>query len=531
MSDLAQAELAMHDAWRPTINPWWIAFTVMLSTFMEVLDTSIANVALPHIAGSLSAGIDESTWVLTSYLVSNAIVLPLTGWFSRLFGRKRFYMSCVLIFIVSSLLCGLAPSLPLLVFFRVLQGAGGGGLQPVSQAILVESFPREKQGMAMAIYGMGVVVAPIIGPTLGGWLTDNYSWRWIFFINIPIGLLSIFLTSALIFDPPHVSGKNGLRTRIDYIGLGLLSVGLGFLQVVLDKGQRDDWFESRFIVWCSVVCAIGLIGTIFWELRQKDPVIELHLFRDRNYATATFFMFSLGIILYGTTVLLPVMLQTLSGYTAQLSGLVLSPGGFLTLFMLPLVGRLMMRRDPRWLVVVGLTILSIGMFQLSKLNLYTSFWTFVFVWAISRGGMPFMFVPINVMAFSFVPKERMNSATGLINLARNLGGSVGISLVTTLQARLTQHHQTNLVSHMTPLDPRYRAALQGLTAMLHTRGSTWATAAQQAQRMLYGELQRQSAMLAFIDVYWILGLLCLAMIPLMFIMKRSRPASASVPSH
>ncbi len=243
MSDLAQAELAMHDAWRPAINPWWIAFTVMLSTFMEVLDTSIANVALPHIAGSLSAGIDESTWVLTSYLVSNAIVLPLTGWFSRLFGRKRFYMSCVLIFIVSSLLCGLAPSLPLLVFFRVLQGAGGGGLQPVSQAILVESFPREKQGMAMAIYGMGVVVAPIIGPTLGGWLTDNYSWRWIFFINIPIGLLSIFLTSAIISDPPHVSGKNGLRTRIDYIGLGLLSVGLGFLQVVLDKGQRDDWFE------------------------------------------------------------------------------------------------------------------------------------------------------------------------------------------------------------------------------------------------------------------------------------------------
>ena len=317
MSTLAQAELAMHEGWRPTINPWWIAFTVMLSTFMEVLDTSIANVALPHIAGSLSSGIDESTWVLTSYLVSNAIVLPLTGWFSRLFGRKRFYMSCVLIFIVSSLLCGLAPSLPLLVFFRVLQGAGGGGLQPVSQAILVESFPREKQGMAMAIYGMGVVAAPIIGPTLGGWITDNYSWRWIFFINIPVGLLSIFLTTALIFDPPHVSGKNnGLRTKIDYIGLGLLSVGLGFLQVVLDKGQRDDWFESHFIVWCAVICAVGLIGTVFWELHQKDPVIELHLFKDRNYATATFFMFALGIVLYGTTILLPVMLQTLSGYTA-----------------------------------------------------------------------------------------------------------------------------------------------------------------------------------------------------------------------
>jgi DHA2 family multidrug resistance protein len=532
MSNLAHAELTPPDLWRPTINPWWIAFTVMLATFMEVLDTSIANVALPHIAGTLSAGIDESTWVLTSYLVSNAIVLPLTGWFSRMFGRKRFYMSCVVIFIVSSLLCGLAPSLPLLVFFRVLQGAGGGGLQPVSQAILVESFPREKQGMAMAIYGMGVVVAPIIGPTLGGWLTDNYSWRWIFFINIPVGLLSIFLTTALIFDPPHVSGKNnGQRLKIDYIGLGLLSVGLGFLQVVLDKGQRDDWFESHFIVWCAVLAVVGLVGTVVWELRQKDPIIELHLFRDRNYATATFFMFVLGIVLYGTTVLLPVMLQTLNGYTAQLSGLVLSPGTIVTLLVLPIVGRLMTRRDPRWLVVIGLVILSIGMFQLAKLNLYTSFWTFVFVWMISRGGMPFMFVPINVMAFSFVPKERMNSATGLINLARNLGGSVGISLVTTLQARLTQRHQANLVGHMTPLDPRYRAALHGLTAMLHQRGSSMATAAQQAQAMLYGELQRQSAMLAFVDMYWILGVVCLAMIPLMFVMKRSRPPSGPVLSH
>src|SRR6516164_1033115 len=273
-------------------NPWAIALTVMLATFMEVLDTSIANVALTHIAGNLSAGVDESTWVLTSYLVSNAIVLPLTGWFSMLFGRKRFYMGCVVIFTVSSFLCGLAPSLGLLVLFRILQGAGGGGLQPVSQAILVESFPKSKQGMAMAIYGMGVVLAPIIGPTLGGWLTDSYTWRWIFFINIPVGVLSILLTTLLISDPPYLvrkSFKQGLR--IDFIGLGLLSVGLGFLQVVLDKGQRDDWFGSRFIVWSSVVCAAGLIGAVIWELRQKNPVVELHLFKDRNYAIATFLMF------------------------------------------------------------------------------------------------------------------------------------------------------------------------------------------------------------------------------------------------
>ena len=521
MSTLAQSErLTAADFTRPGVNPWLIAFTVMLATFMEVLDTSIANVALPHIAGSLSAGVDESTWVLTSYLVSNAIVLPLTGWFSKLFGRKSFYMSCVLIFIVSSFLCGVATSLPLLVFFRVLQGAGGGGLQPVSQAILVESFPRSKQGMAMAVYGMGVVVAPIIGPTLGGWLTDNYSWRWIFFINIPVGLLSIFLTSTLIHDPPHVArSENGDRVRIDYIGLGLLSVGLGFLQVVLDKGQRDDWFGSNFIVWCTVACAVGLIGAVIWELRQKNPVVELQLFKNRNYATATLLMFLLGVVLYGSTVLLPVMLQTLAGYTAQLSGLVLSPGAMATLVSLPLVGWLMARYQPRWLVIFGLTVLSVGMFQLAYINLTTDFWTYVYLWMISRGGLAFLFVPINVTAFSFVPKEKMNNATGLINLARNIGGSVGISLVTTIQARLAQKHQSDLVANLTPLNPRYLAALHGLTAELQTRGSSAATAAHQAGALLYGELQRQAAMLAFIDVFWLLGVVCLVMIPLMALVK------------
>lgn len=521
MSTLAQTDrLSAADFTRPGVNPWLIAFTVMLATFMEVLDTSIANVALPHIAGSLSSGVDESTWVLTSYLVSNAIVLPLTGWFSRLFGRKAFYMSCVMIFIISSFLCGVATSLPLLVLFRVLQGAGGGGLQPVSQAILVESFPRQKQGMAMAVYGMGVVVAPIIGPTLGGWLTDNYSWRWIFFINIPVGLLSILMTSTLIHDPPHVArSEDGNRVRVDYIGLGLLSVGLGFLQVVLDKGQRDDWFGSNFIVWSSVACAIGLIGAVVWELRQKDPVVELHLFKDRNYATATLLMFMLGVVLYGSTVLLPVLLQTLVGYTAELSGLVLSPGAVVTLVSLPLVGWLLARFQARWLVIFGLLVLSVGMFQLAYINLTTGFWTFVYVWMISRGGMAFLFVPINVTAFSFVPKQKMNNATGLINLARNVGGSVGISMVTTIQARLTQKHQSDLVANMSPLNSRYLAALHGLAAGIQQKGSDAATAMHQAGAMLYGELQRQSAMLAFIDVFWLLGVMCLLMIPLMFLIK------------
>jgi DHA2 family multidrug resistance protein len=536
MGTLVQTEnsLTSSDFTRPGINPWIIAFTVMLATFMEVLDTSIANVALPHIAGSLSAGVDESTWVLTSYLVSNAIVLPLTGWLSRIFGRKAFYMSCVVIFIASSFLCGMATSLPLLVLFRVLQGAGGGGLQPVSQAILVESFPRKKQGMAMAVYGMGVVVAPIVGPTLGGWLTDNYSWRWIFFINIPVGLVSILMTSALIHDPPHVAkseNENGIR--IDYIGLGLLSVGLGFLQVVLDKGQRDDWFGSRFIVWCSVLCAVGLIGAIVWELRQKNPVVELHLFKDRNYTIATFLMFLLGVVLYGSTVLLPVLLQTLAGYTAELSGFVLSPGAIATLVSLPLVGWLMARRQPRWLVIFGLAVLSVGMFQLAYINLTTDFWTYVYLWMISRGGLAFLFVPINVTAFSYVSKEKMNNATGLINLARNIGGSVGISMVTTIQARLAQKHQSDLVANLSPLNPRYQAALHGLAAGLQTRGSDTVCATRQASAILYGELQRQAAMLAFIDVFWLLGVVCLAMIPLMFLIKKTPPhhEGDNLPAH
>src|SRR5579863_2345178 len=320
-------------------HPWLVAFTVMLAVFMEVLDTSVANVSLPHIAGNLSAGVDESTWVLTSYLVSNAIVLPLTGWFSALFGRKRFFIGCVIIFTLSSLLCGLAPSLPMLVLFRVIQGAGGGGMQPVSQAILVDSFPREKQGMAMAVYGMGVVVAPTVGPTLGGWITDNYSWRWIFLLNVPVGIVSLLMISLLIISPAQEirrTFKQGLK--IDFIGLGLLGVGLGFLQIVLDKGQRDDWFGSPFIVWGTVISVTALIALVIREWTTDDPVVDLHLFKDRNFAISTFMMYTLGVVLYGSTLLLPILLQTLMGYTAMQSGLVVLPGGLVLIGILPFVG-------------------------------------------------------------------------------------------------------------------------------------------------------------------------------------------------
>jgi len=496
----------------------------MLAIFMEVLDTSVANVALPHIAGNLSAGVDESTWVLTSYLVSNAIVLPLTGWFSSIFGRKRFYMTCVAIFTFSSMLCGLAPSLGLLVFFRILQGAGGGALQPISQAILLESFPKQKRGMAMAIFGMGVVLAPIIGPTLGGWITDSYSWRWIFLINIPVGVISLVLTLFLIFDPPYLVRKS-LRegAKIDYIGIGLLSVGLGFLQVVLDKGERNDWFGSGFIVWCSVVAAVGLLGAFLWELSREDPAVDFHLLKERNFLIATMTMFMLGLVLYGSTALLPIFLQTLLGYTALLSGLVLSPGGFLVIFLLPVVGKLLTRIESRWLVVCGLSMLALSLFHMATFNLDVDFRTAMVARVYQSAGMAFLFVPINVMAFYFVPKEKINNATGIINLARNIGGSVGIAGVVTMLARRAQFHQAVLVSHMTPLDSAYQAMLSGAKQMLVAQGSDPVQAAHQAQGLAYGLLMRHASMLAFLDDFWLMAVATLGMIPLMFLMKKVRP--------
>src|ERR1700677_2744017 len=379
---------------RPPVNPWIIALTVTLATFMEVLDTSVANVALPHIAGSLSAGQDESTWVLTSYLVSNAIILPMSGWFSQLIGRKRFYMSCVALFTISSFLCGLAPNLSMLIIFRVLQGIGGGGLQPSEQAILADTFEPRKRGMAFAVYGMAVVLAPAIGPTLGGWITDNFNWRWIFFINIPVGIISLLLTSRLIQDPPYFKRRKLSETRIDYTGLGFVALGLGTLQVVLDKGQRDDWFESHFILWLTVISAASLIFVIFWEWHHKDPIIDLHLFRNRSFATSNFLMFMLGFALLGSTLLLPLFMQTMLGYTAARSGLALMPGGFTIMVAMPIVGFLLSRYNPRYLMMFGLSMLSFSLFHMTNFDLGADFRTLTLARMYQALGLAFLFVPI-----------------------------------------------------------------------------------------------------------------------------------------
>ena len=413
---MSSATLTMDAAepWRPAVNPWIIAIVVTMATFMEVLDTSIANVALPHIAGNLSAGTDESTWVLTSYLVSNAIVLPLSGWISSIIGRKRFYMSCVAIFTISSFLCGIAPNLGMLIFFRVLQGAGGGGLQPSEQSILADTFPPAKRGMAFAVYGLAVVMAPAIGPTLGGWITDNYTWRWIFLVNIPVGIISLLLTSRLIQDPPHTVRKKFSEIKIDYTGLGFLALGLGTLQIVLDKGQRDDWFGSQFILTLTIISVVSLLFTIFWEWRHKDPIIDLHLFKDRTFAASNLMMFMVGFTLLSSTLLLPQFTQSLLGYTAERAGEALTPGGFTLVFLMPLVGFLLTRYDPRRLIVFGFLTVSGSLFYMTRFDLNVDFHTLVIARMIQAGGLGFLFVPINTVAYSYLPRDKNNAASGLI---------------------------------------------------------------------------------------------------------------------
>lgn len=505
------------EGWCPVGSPGIVAIAVMLATFMEVLDSTVVNVSLPHIAGSLGATIDESTWVLTSYLVSNAIILPATGWFSQLFGRKRFYMSCVAAFTISSFLCGLAPSLTWLIILRVLQGFSGGALQPISQAILLECFPLRRRGMGMAIFGIGVVFAPIIGPTLGGWITDNYSWRWIFYINIPVGVLALLMSEMYVVDPPYL--RRGVA-KIDYMGLGLLALGIGALQVVLDTGQKHDWLQTSWILQLTIISVVSIIALILWERYTAHPIIDLSVFRVRNFAPGVLLIFTLGIALYGSMVLLPVFLQTLLGYSATQSGLALSPGGIGTLIFMPIVGYLVGRRDARLLILFGMITLAASMFLMSHYNLDIGFWNVVWPRVLMGIGLAFLFVPLSTVTFGFIHRNQMGTGTGLFNLMRNIGGSVGIAGVTTMLARRTQYHQARLVESTSPYNPVFQQWLHDATAALVAKGHSYLASQKIALGITYGIIQRQAAAMAFVDTFWLLGVIMLALIPVIFIMRR-----------
>jgi MFS transporter, DHA2 family, multidrug resistance protein len=507
--------------WRPKFNPWLIALTVTLASFMEVLDTSIANVALPHIAGNLSASEDEATWVLTSYLVSNAIILPLSGWFSFLIGRKNFYMVCVLLFTLSSFACGIAPTLGMLVVFRVLQGIGGGGLQPSEQAILADTFLPSQRGMAFAIYGVAVVTAPAIGPTLGGWITDNFDWRWIFFINIPVGIVSLFLTSFMVEDPPYFVEERRRRSgklRVDYWGIIFIAIGLGFLQIVLDKGERDDWWASDFIRVCAILSVAGLLMAIYWELKEKNPVVDLSLLRERNFAVAAFLMFMVGIVLLGSTVLIPQYLQLVMGYSATQAGLAISPGALLVMFMLPFVGLILGKVEARWVIAVGLLITSLALFNMTSFNTQMDFKHAVLARCYQASGLAFLFVPINTAAYAFVPRDKNNAASGLVNLARNIGGSVGISLVTTILDRRSQFHQSRLTEHAANLNPLFTQAVDSVSRTFGpgaTPNSSYA--------LIMRRLEQQANTLSYIDCFWVLAVVFGILVPLIFFMKKTKP--------
>ncbi|MBU6410720.1 MAG: DHA2 family efflux MFS transporter permease subunit [Verrucomicrobia bacterium] len=492
----------------PKVNPWLIALTVMLPTFMEVLDTTIANVALTDIAGSLSVSADESTWVLTSYLISNAIVIPCSAWLGQRFGRKNFLLFCVTVFTLASFLCGLATSLPMLLVFRIIQGAGGGAFQPIAQSIMLESFPKEKHGMAMGVYGIGVVTAPILGPVLGGWITDNYSWRWIFFSKLPAGFLAIWLIQKFIHDPHWI--RNARPARLDVIGLSFMSLWLGCQEVLLDKGQEDDWSGSHFIVLMAALAVVGLIIFIARELTVEKPFVDLRVLKNYNFSLGSVLMFFAGVTLYSLTAVIPLFLQTLMGYTALESGLAMIPRGIGALIAMPLAGRLVGKIQGRYLVAGGFLSFGAASYALAQMSLNLTPWILFWPLFFSGVSIAFMFVPLNTLALGALKPEQIGNASGIFNLMRNVGGSVGISMVTTLTARLAQFHQTNLVASLTPYDSTYQSSLRATTTALAARGDGLFTAHQQAFGSMYHTLVTQANVLAYLDNFRLFAFLCFA---------------------
>lgn len=503
------------------MNKWIIALTVMLPTLIEIVDTSVVNVALDHIRGSLSAGIDESTWTITSYLVSNAIIIPMTGWLSRMFGRKRYLIFSITLFTVSSFLCGSAWNLQSLVFFRILQGIGGGALQPISQSILLETFPPRQHGMAMAIFGIGVMFGPIVGPLLGGWITDNWSWHWIFYINIPIGVISIIMTMFFITDPPYMER---MKMKIDYWGLALLAVGLGCLQIVLDKGERENWFDSDFIAVLSVISIVSLILFIVVEMFAEHPIVNLKTFRNVSFSTGSIVMFFGFFNLFASIVLLPIYLQTLMGYTATLAGIVLGPGGIATLIALPVAGRLVTSVNPKGLLAFGLITCAYATFLMSKFNLYADFDTVLWPRIVLGVGMGFFFIPLTTLTMSGIKKEDMGNASAIYNLLRNLGGSFGVAFVTTILSRQSQFHQNRLVEHLTPFDANYQIAYRQSAQILQYKGFEGVTAQQGSLAAIYEQLLRQASMMSFNDAFYLTSIILVCILPLLFFMKRGKAA-------
>ncbi len=499
-----------------------IAFTVMLPTLIEIIDTSVVNVSLDHNRGSLSAVYDEATWTITAYLVSNAIVIPMAGWLARLIGRKNYQVASIALFTFSSFMCGSSWSLQSLVFFRILQGIGGGGLVPISQSILLESFPREKHGQAMAIFGLGAMLGPIVGPLLGGWITDTLTWRWIFYINIPIGIVAIIMNIAVIQDPPYMKRQ---KMKIDYWGLLFLSVGLGSLQFVLDKGENDDWFGSSTIVILAIIAAVSLVFLVLNEYYSEHPIVNLKLFKDRTFTSGATVMFFVFMNLFGSIVLLPIFLQSLMGYTSFDAGLVLGPGGAATIVAMPIVGKFVGRVSPKRFLVLGISICALSTYLMSRFNLTTDFWTFVWPRVFLGFGMGMTFIPLTTLTLSHIPKEHMTEATSLYNLLRNLGGSVGIAFTTTMLSRRAQFHQTRLVEHLSQLDPGYVMAKSKIAAILASKGLPPAG----ADGMLYRELVRQSTTLAFTDAFLLICVLILCMLPLVLTMQWVRPVAGGPP--
>jgi DHA2 family multidrug resistance protein len=508
------------------VNPWIVAIAVMFATFMEVLDTTVVNVSLPHIAGSLSATIDEATWALTSYLVANAIILPMTGWLASRFGRKNLLLLSVSGFTLSSILCGLAPTLPMLIVFRCLQGATGGAMQPLSQAVLLEAFPPKDRGKAMGFWGLGIVVAPIFGPVLGGWLTDNYSWRWVFYINIPVGITSFIMTQLFVFDPPYIRQES---RRIDYWGIGMLAVGIGALQFVLDKGQEDDWFSSRLITTLAIISAVTLVWLVVHELRTDDPVVDLRVFKVRTYAVGVFLMTVMGFVLYGSLVLLPIMLQTLLGYPPMLAGIAMAPRGIGSFFMMPITGLMTGKFDPRKLLAIGFVIGAVTLFWLSKLNLQAGYWDIFWPQLIQGASLSLLFVPLTTASMASIPREKMGNATSLFNLMRNIGGSVGIATTGTMLARQQQAVTNLLGSHVTAYDAASQTALAQMRAGFMASGADPVTATNRAYGAIFGAVWRQASMVSFVTIFQILGALFLALVPLVLIMKRPSHQAAPPP--